>query len=531
MATLEELKQKKESSINQNPESLKTLSMDDLRKIIPSSPTDEEDSPAKIIKNEVNELENFFNARMQTTEQAKEEFVEKNQEEFDSAIFDTEIENFDNGTMGSEAIDKSLAEAYDNAVKNIKEDPNIKAGVEAVSNVGMNTETSPENMDMEDLLRELDDDDDFDEDDKSDISELDDDEDEEDIDDEEDEKEDQKKMLKDMQDQIGSVLKPFNNVIDLKSFTISTKAKSAKKVLEEVSTGPTATWVLLDSKTPFTCTPLGAIEIENLDPNKTEAKNGRIDALKQMYGTLYRHYVSPNKPKTLEEWVKTISYTDQDNLIFGYYKATFGDANYITYACDKCKEVKVENVPIEKCIKYANDETKKEVEDILKYGDPTHKSEIKAKLVQVSDKLAVSIKNPSIYNIVFEFGVLDADFTNKFADVLGVAGYIEDIYEIDVYERKLIPIKVKEDSKNLTKSVKRRIRSKVEILKTLKPDQYNILTSEIANIAKNAERISYCQPEYECKKCKVKIGEAEMTAQQMLFIRHQLALIKTLSIE
>lgn len=528
MATLEELRQKKESGVVNNPDSLRTLSKEDLKKIMPNT-AGEGDTPTKIIQNEMNDLDAFLNTRMSSADKSKEEFVEKNKEEFDSAIFDTEIENFDNGTMNSEEIDKSLAEAYNNAVKNIKEDPNIKAGVEAVTNVGKNTTTTTESADMEDLLKELDDDDDFDDDqDKSDISELDEDD---DIDDEDNEREDQKKMLKDMQDQIGTVLKPFDNIIDLKSFTISTKPKSAKKVLEEVSVGPTATWVLLDSKTPFTCTALGAIEIENLDPNKTEAKNGRIDALKQMYGTLYRHYVSPNKPKTLEEWVKTISYTDQDNLIFGYYKATFGDANYITYACEKCKEVKVENVPIEKCIKYSTEETKQEVENILKYGDPTHKSEIKAKLVQVSDKLAVSIKNPSIYNIVFEFGVLDSEFTNKFADVLGVAGYIEDIYEIDVYERKLIPIKVKEDSKNLTKSVKRRIRSKVEILKTLKPDQYNILTSEIANIAKNAERISYCQPEYECKKCKTKIAEAEMSAQQMLFIRHQLALIKTLSIE
>ena len=250
-----------------------------------------------------------------------------------------------------------------------------------------------------------------------------------------------------------------------------------------------------------------------------------------MYGTLFRHYVSPNKPATLEEWLKTISFSDQDNLIFGYYKATFGQSNLITYACDKCKEVKIKNVPIEDCIKYNNDETKEEVENILKFGDPTYKPTIKSKLVQVSDTLAVSIKNPSIYNIVFEFGVLDADFTSKFADVLGTVGFIEDMYEIDVYNHQLIPIKVKEDPKNLTKSVKRRIRSKVEILKGLTPDQYNILLSEIAEQSKNSSRISYRQPEYTCEKCGNKIEEVEMTAQNLLFTRHQLALIKNLSIE
>lgn len=523
MPTLEELKQKKEATTTK-PEKLRTLSMDDLKKIMPNK--EDQDTPQTVIRSEIDDMASILQARMNEKNQAKQEYVDKNKEELDAAIFDTNIEDFDNGTMKEEEIDKTLADAYATAINNLKEDPNIKAGVAAVNNV-TNVTTAPESEDMEDLLKELDiDGDEDDEDESVDIMEDDDSDEDEDT-----SEEDQKRMLKDMQDQIGNVIKPFTNIIDLKKFTISTKPKSAKDVLKEATSSATATWVLLDSKAPFTCTALGAIEIENLDPNKTEAKNGRIDALKQMYGTLYRHDVSPNKPKTLEEWVKTISYTDQDNLIFGYYKATFGDANFITYACEKCKEVKVENVPIDKCIKYSDEATKKEVEQILKYGDPTHRNEIKATLIQVSDKLAVSIKNPSIYNIVFEFGVLDSDFTNKFADVLGVAGYIEEIYEIDLAHAQLVPIKVKEDRTNLTKSVKRRIRSKVEILKTLQPDQYNILTTEIAKIAKNAERISYCQPEYECKKCKTKIAEAEMSAQQMLFIRHQLALIKSLSIE
>ena len=250
-----------------------------------------------------------------------------------------------------------------------------------------------------------------------------------------------------------------------------------------------------------------------------------------MYGTLFSHYMSPNKPKSLEEWVKTISYSDQDNLLFGYYKATFGLSNLITYACEKCKTVKVKDVPIDKCVKYADEETKKEVENILKYGDSTHKGKIISELVQVSDKLAVSIRNPSIYTIVFEFGVLDPDFTNKFANVLGTVGYIEDIYEIDTVNGTLIPITVKEDKKNMTKTVKRKIRAKVQILRTLTPDQYNILTGKIAEIAKNADRITYCQPEYKCEKCGNEIAETVMTAQEMLFIRHQLALIQTLSVE
>ena len=521
MATsLSDLKQKKESGFVENPEALKTMSSSEFSKILP--PKKEENTVQELINQEFDDIDNDLEMRKAEDAKIIEETYNKiDEEEIEDAVFDVPIEDIDHGFVKPEEADKMLSEAFENAVNSVKEDENIKAGVEAVSNV--NTETVPETMEIEDLLKELNDDDN--------LSEYDDDEIDIEEEDDDNAEEEEKKMLKEMQTQVEDIIKPFNNIIDLKSFTISTKAKSVSKVLQNVEEGPTATWVLLDSGIPFTCTSLGAVEIENLDPNKTNAQNGRIEALKQMYGTLFRHYTSPNKPQYLEQWVKTISYSDHDNLIFGYYKATFGNCNLITYACDKCKEVKIKEVPIEDCIKYKDEETKKEAQKILKYGDPSHKSEIKAKLIQVSDNLAVSIKSPSIYNIVFEFGVLEAEFTNKFADVLGTVGYIEDFYEIDVQNQELVRIKVKEDPDNITKSVKRRIRSKVEILKTLTPDQYQILTAEIAKISMNAERISYCQPKYTCEKCGNVIEETEMTAQEMLFMRHQLALVKTLSIE
>lgn len=522
MATsLSDLKQKKESGFVSNPEALKTLSPAELNKILP--PKEDTNTPKEFLEQEFDDLDNELLRREEINNKKVEEEYEKLEEqEIDDAVFDVAVEDIDNGLVTPEEADRMLSEAFENAVDAVNNDENIRAGVEAVSNI--KTETVPETMEIEDLLKELDDDDDFSDTDDNDI-------DIEEEDDEEQKEADEKKMLKEMQNQVEDIIKPFNNIIDLKSFTISTKAKSVSKVLQNVEPGPTATWVLLDSGVPFTCTALGAVEIENLDPNKTNAQNGRIDALKQMYGTLFRHYTSPNKPEYLEQWVKTISYSDHDNLIFGYYKATFGNCNLITYACEKCKEVKIKEIPIEECIKYKDDETKKEVQKILKYGDPSHKSEIKARLIQVSDNLAVSIKSPSIYNIVFEFGVLEAEFTRKFADVLGTVGYIEDFYEIDIVNQKLIPIKVKEDPDNITKSVKRRIRSKVEVLKTLTPDQYQILTAEITKISMNAERISYCQPKHVCEKCENVIEETEMTAQEMLFMRHQLALVKTLSIE
>lgn len=523
MATLNELKQRKNTGIVDNPDSLKVLSKDELRKIAPSK----EDNSAKDLMNEqLNDIDKILEQEMSQVENAQDKFYTENEDALQDAIFDAPVEDIDAGILAGEDAENALKEAFTNAVETIEEDPSIKAGVDAVNNAG-NSEINSE--DMEDLLSELDDDifDEEDEEDEVDIDESQDDDDEED---EEKAQEEQKQMLKDMQSQITEAIKPINNVVDLRSFTVSKKPKRAAKVLEEVHTKPTATWVLLDSGVPFVCSALGAVEIENLDPSKTNAQNNRITALKQMYGTLFSHYESADKPKSLEEWLKTISYADQDNLIFGYYKATFGLSNLITYACEKCKNVKVQNVPIEKCIKYKDDETKEMVAKILN-GDPTYRGTFKTKRIQVSDNMVVDIKNPSIYNIVFEFGILNAEFTNKFADVLGVVGYIDAIYEIDREAGQLIPIEIKEDPKNLTKSVKRRIRAKVQLLRNLTSDQYNILTTEIADVARNSDKITYCQPEYTCEKCGNKIEESVMSAQEMLFMRHQLALIKTLSVE
>lgn len=512
MPTLSELKQKKETGIVDNPSDLKVLSKDDIRKVLPKK--EEDNTAQQLLEEQLGDIDKIINSEKEATEKAQEDFINNNEDVLDDAIFDAPIEDIDSGIIHGEDADKVLQEAFKNAI----EDENIQTVTEAVSNA-QNTEYNE--SDLDDLLSELDDDM-FDEEDEVDIDETE--------EKDEEEREEQRKLLKDVQTQVSNAIKPFNDIIDLKSFTVSKKPKRAARVLEATPQKPTASWVLLDSGVPFVCSALGAVEIEKLDPKKTNAQHGRIEALKQLYGTLFSHYESADKPKSLEEWLKTISYADQDNLLFGYYKATFGLSNLITYACEKCKTVKVENVPIENCIKYRDDETKEMVNKILN-GDTSYKGKIYAKRIQVSDTMVVDIKNPSIYNIVFEFGILDNEFNRKFADVLGVAGYIDAIYEIDRVNGQLIPIEIKEDAKNLVKSVKRRIRAKVELLRNLTSDQYNILTTEIANIANNANRITYCQPEYTCKKCGFKIQEVEMSAQELLFIRHQLALIKNLSIE
>lgn len=503
MATLADLKQKKESENNDKVvvtetkmDNLVPLSKDDLKKLRPNKEEERKD----MLSQDLGLLDEMI-ANEQLA--AEEQIAKRNaalKEEEDSAMFDEDDYVQESSSIGN-VESKEIVE-----VKDINLDSDFN-------------DEEDEDDDTADL---------------SNIDELDsfltDDEDEDIQDDDEDEDKDTEKLISSIKNQLKVTKEPFKP-LNLSNFKISSKTKSTADMLKDIPKLNTASWVLMDSGKPFTCSALGAIEIQNIHPEIRNKQYGAIESLKVLYGVLFKHFESPNKPSTIEEWVKAIAYNDLDNIFFGMYKATFGKSNLITYQCNNCKEVKIKNVPLEECIKYYDNNAKDEVERILKYGDSTFENKIISNLIQLSDTLAVSVKSPSIYNIIFELSTIDEKFLNKYASVLSVTTFIENIYEIDSVNSSLIPITIKEDPKNITKSVKRRIRAKVELLKNLTSEQYDILLAEINSIDKHASSIQYIQPEHKCEKCGNVIAEVQTTAESMLFTRHQLALMKNSSVE
>ena len=81
---------------------------------------------------------------------------------------------------------------------------------------------------------------------------------------------------------------------------------------------------------------------------------------------------------------------------------------------------------------------------------------------------------------------------------------------------------------NLNKTILTKLKVYSALLKTLTNDQYNILTSKLANLIKEP-RMHYIYPETTCPECGKTFEEENIESMlQLLFTRAQLATIKSL---
>ena len=346
-------------------------------------------------------------------------------------------------------------------------------------------------------------------------------EDDETSEEEEAEAEAEKERVEGLKQQIKDNLKPIKKSLDLSKFTISKKPISVTKILNNPAavTIKTADWVMLNSKKAFSMSELGGAEIEKFNPNRRE--RNPVNLLKERYSIMYDHLIDDNKPATLEAWLKTIAFTDNKDLFFGAYKATFQDTNIIPYNCTECKHIFMENKDIDEMVKYPSDDIKAKVEAIRR-GDTTSVGEYEATLVQASDNYAVAIKTPTVYSVIIESSVLDESFASKYSDIIAMISYIDDIYLIDEESQELKRIDYKPIPTDFEKTTKRKILAYSKILKQLTSDQTQNLLLEMKKLDNEDSEITYITPATTCPKCGAKIKEEERDPQSLLFTRHQL---------
>jgi len=345
----------------------------------------------------------------------------------------------------------------------------------------------------------------------------------EDLDDEDDEEleAESNKQLAEVKSVIKSKIKPVINIIDLASFSISKKPISVLNSLKtNLSTKRTISWVLPATGIPISMESFGGLEIQKLDP-KSSSKN-RFDTYREIYGILFDHVIDPNKPKTIEEWVKLLNFFDINHIYFTAYKASFEGVNSIPYNCPHCSNIFMKDTEIDDMVKYKNDAAKKLVADIFA-KDTASVNKYDVELVQVSDDYVIGLREPSIYNIIFENVILDEKFTTTYSDLLSLISYVDCIYYINREENDLQPIDIKQYPDNAVKTIKGKIRKYSQILQTLTSDQFYSFNSLINVINEKHDEIVYILPEVECPKCKTVIPEQEMSAETLLFTRHQLA--------
>ena len=339
---------------------------------------------------------------------------------------------------------------------------------------------------------------------------------------------DQEEAYEELKAEIKTKIKPIRNKIDLSKFTIAQKSVNAQKVMKLAvkSHQNIADWVLYSGKRPISMTGLSGPEIIKLNPQNTG--RNRLNTFRDMYRVLYDHIYDGNKPE-FEAWMKQTRWIDLKHVYFRVYKATFSDSNFITYSCE-CGNNFIKDIPFEDMVKYADDKVKEEVQAILK-GDTTSPSsdEYPVDLYQISSSYVFGLKSPSIWNVIMETATLSDTFLEQHADLIDLVSYIDSIYLIDSEKNTLIPVDTKPDPNNQARTSARRIRAFYDIIKTLSSEDFYALRAQISEYDKDDDKVSYFIPAATCPKCAREIAENDdITPDQLLFMRHQLAAIGNL---
>ena len=326
-----------------------------------------------------------------------------------------------------------------------------------------------------------------------------------------------KRFAENVKERITPITKRFN----LNDFTVGespiTRLDIKMMGLSHVSV---ADHFLPNAGKIISCSALSGSELMAMNPENSN--RSRLNTLKDIYSIMYKHVVS-EKPKTFDEWLKTTRFNDLEHIYFALYKATFGGSNFMTYECPnkKCQDVFIEDVSFEDMINYANDETKAKMQAIMSSGDSSI-TPYEIVRQQISNNLAIGIRNPSIYNVVIEVSGLSDSFLEKYQDLMDIIVFIDNIYYIDYEHQVLEPVDFMPDKNNIAKTIARRIKIIADILRSLPSDNYFELRKAVADAFPSLAGVTYKIPAATCKKCGTQIPERVIGAQELLFMRHQL---------
>lgn len=417
---------------------------------------------------------------------------------------DMEREISDDDLLNAEP--DSLESEIDSALKDTSSDDDI----EDIENDDSDLPTSPSdlNIDYDDLLDlELDDLDATDSsNDDDDISE---------------------KEMEGLRNQIKEKLSVSAPVNKDGTISISQKAVSLTEVLnQQKSNAVVVDFPLMSAGRCVSMREFSGTEIESL--NRGASGRNRFNTMKDIYHTLYDHIVDPNKPD-FDQWLKVTSFMDIEHLYMAAYKASFHGANYVPFNCEnkQCNHVFLsDDIEIEDMIKFKDEKAKAKFYDILNNTDTVSKEDAclyETKIVPISNTIAIGFREPSIYNTIFENSILDQKFVDKYTRLLTMMVYIDNIYLIS--GGQYVPVACKKDKNSIAKTAKYRIVTYSKIISTLSSDDYNNILAEIAKINELGDEVKYQLPEITCPKCGQTIQAAEQSATQLLFARHQLNLL------
>lgn len=333
-----------------------------------------------------------------------------------------------------------------------------------------------------------------------------------------------------------------SNPIDFTKFKIRKQAVDSSFILNAIQHSRNvkkADWGLYYSKRSVTFTECSGPELDNL--RKTIQNSNGINGVIASLRFVYDHIEDANKPK-FESWCKLIRTEDIESLYFGLYRANYSTTNLIGRVCPtgddepktNCGKTSLINTKIDDMVKYGveaedkPEKIKKEFMDILNKDTTTEDNVFESTLMQVSDDIVISYSPATLYSTFIQYSTLKPEITQKYSDVLNTMAYIDGFFSIDRDSNELIPIEIKEYPKNFNKTILAKLKVYTGILKSLSSDQYNVLTAKLENLIQ-VPKVHYVYPESKCPECGATIKEEPIdSVLQLLFTRAQLAQIKSL---
>lgn len=327
-----------------------------------------------------------------------------------------------------------------------------------------------------------------------------------------------------------SDVKITRNPIDLTKFQIAKEPISSTTVLNNIgaTNKKRCDHPLLHTRRNMTFEECSGPELDALRKtiNNSNGVNGVIASLR----FVYNHNIDANK-KSFEAWCKSIRTEDIESLYFGMYKACYGDSNFVARADvgDKgCTKTSLIETPINNMLKFKDDESKKIYDDLMNQDTTNPGSKVKSQTMVISDDFVVSYSDPTLYSTFIQYASLKPEITKKYSDYLNTMAYIDGFYRIDYTYHQLIPIAIKEYPNNINKTVMSKLKTYIDILKTLSNDQYNIMVGKLDNVI-GETKISYIYPETICPECGNTISEEAIeSVLNLLFTRAQLIQVKSL---
>lgn len=321
--------------------------------------------------------------------------------------------------------------------------------------------------------------------------------------------------------------------LDLTKFTIAQKPLSSSVILSNIGSKKVSKqidWALYSTGIPVTMSEGSGPELEALAKTmrNSNALNSAVSALR----LLYNHIIDENKP-SFEAWTKLVKSEDLESLYYAFYKACYCDANLIGVTCDGadkhgCDKTSVVDIDIETMVKFDSDEVKKKFYDILNHDTTTSNTKVKSTLTPISDSIAISYSEPTLYSTIIQFSTLKPEIIEKHNDLLNTMAYINGFYMIDKENQRIVPFAMRTYPNNLNKTILSKLKLYSDILKTLTPDEYDFAMGKLSTIDQES-KVQYIIPEVECPECGHKIAESYAgNMLDMVFNRRQLAQIRSL---